>query len=111
GIPRFSVETSVGTPSDVGDLARRSGVDIAVRGQGALGSMIVGVSHLETQPNMNPVFAKGRMSFTGVDARWMHAGVQLRGEWIWGQPFDGTTTDGGYADLLVHRPAMGPLTL
>ena len=27
-----------------------------------------------------------------------------------GRPFDGTHTDGGYVDLLVHRPAMGPVT-
>jgi hypothetical protein len=36
--------------------------------------------------------------------------VQARGEWIAGRPFDGTTTDGGYADVIVHRPAMGPMS-
>jgi hypothetical protein len=27
-----------------------------------------------------------------------------------GRPFDGTTTTGGYADLIVHRPGMGPVS-
>ena len=46
----------------------------------------------------------------GVDVRWMAGGVQVRGEWLGGQPFDGTRTTGGYVDLIVHRPVMGPLT-
>ena len=40
----------------------------------------------------------------------MHDGVLVRGEWITGRPFDGTTTDGWYADLMLHRVAMGPVT-
>jgi hypothetical protein len=56
-------------------------------------------------------FAHGRARFGGLDLRWMHAGVLLRGEWITGQPYDGTATRGGYADLVVHRPALGPVTL
>ena len=55
-------------------------------------------------------YAKGQVAFTGVDVRWMRNGVQLRGEWIWGQPFDGTRTHGGYVDAIVHRPIMGPVT-
>ena len=35
--------------------------------------------------------------------------VVASGEWITGQPFDGTTTDGWHADVAVHRPPMGPL--
>ena len=27
-----------------------------------------------------------------------------------GRPFDGTTVRGGYADVFVHRPSMGPVT-
>jgi hypothetical protein len=50
------------------------------------------------------------MEFTGLDLRWMHGGVQLRGEWLGGRPFDGTTTTGWYADAIVHRVAMGPVT-
>ena len=38
------------------------------------------------------------------------AGIQARGEFITGRPFDGTTTTGGYVDLLVHRVGMGPVT-
>ena len=37
-------------------------------------------------------------------------GVQVRGEWIDGRSFAGTRTFGGYADLIVHRPFMGPVT-
>ena len=48
--------------------------------------------------------------FGGVDVRWMRDGVQLRGEFIAGRPFDGARTDGGYLDLIVHRPSMGPVT-
>jgi hypothetical protein len=40
----------------------------------------------------------------------MRDGIQLRGEWITGQPFDRTTTTGWYADAIVHRVAMGPVT-
>jgi hypothetical protein len=40
----------------------------------------------------------------------MKGGVQLRGEWLAGRPFDGTHTTGGYLDVLVHRRRMGPVT-
>ena len=50
------------------------------------------------------------MEFSGLDLRWMRDGVQFRGEWITGRPFDGTTTSGWYADAIVHRVAMGPVT-
>ena len=40
----------------------------------------------------------------------MKSGVQLRGEWIDGRPFQGVKTRGGYADVLIHRPVMGPIT-
>ena len=40
----------------------------------------------------------------------MSNGVQARGEWITGRPFDETTTTGGYADVIIHRPMMGPIT-
>jgi hypothetical protein len=110
GTPRFSLETSVGVPGDVGEATRRQGVDAVVRGQGAVGPMIVGLSYITTSPNLPASFAHGHAVFTGVDARWMRDGVQVRGEWLWGQPFDGTTTTGGYVDLIVHRPSMGPVT-
>jgi hypothetical protein len=110
GIPQFYVETSVGVPADVGDERRRSGFDSVVRAQGYYGSWIVGASYLRTQPTQPESFAKGRAEFTGVDLRWTRNGVVVRGEWITGQPFDGTTTDGWYADLLLHRVAMGPIT-
>jgi len=110
GVPRLSVEASVGAPADVGAAPRHDGFDAIVRGQATAGSFIIGFSHSSTRPNYPELFAHGRAIFSGVDARWMQNGVQLRGEWIWGKPFDGTTTDGGYLDLIVHRPSMGPIT-
>lgn len=110
GTPRLSFEASVGVPGDVGEAKRRSGLDTVLRGQGAFGSMIVGVSHIDTRPYQSPRFARGHAVFTGIDVRWMRDGVQARGEWIAGRPFDGTTTTGGYADVIVHRPGMGPLS-
>jgi hypothetical protein len=55
-------------------------------------------------------FAQGRSLFNGVDGRFSSRGIQVRGEWIFGRPFDGVTTTGGYLDLLVHRRALGPVT-
>jgi hypothetical protein len=111
GVPAASVEASVGTPADVGTARRRGGVDAVVRAEVARGPVVVGVSYLDTTPDMPARFAHGRARFGGLDLRWMHAGVLLRGEWITGQPYDGTATRGGYADLVVHRPALGPVTL
>ncbi len=111
GVPQASVETSVGRPADVGTARRRGGIDTVVRGQFAHGPVVVGVSYLNTTPDMPERFARGRARFGGLDARWMHAGVLLRGEWLSGRPFDGTATRGGYADLVVHRPGLGPVTL
>ena len=110
GVPRLTVETSLGVPADVGDAVRRRGLDTVVRVQGVIRTAIIGASHIRTLPYQSPRFAHGRAEFTGVDARWMRCGVQLRGEWIGGQPFDGTTTTGWYADAIVHRPAMGRFT-
>jgi hypothetical protein len=110
GIPALSIEASSGRPADIGEARRRAGFDAVVRVQGVLRSLILGVSHIRTNPYQPASFASGRAVFTGIDARWMLDGVQLRGEWIAGQPFDGTSTSGGYLDLLVHRPAMGPVT-
>lgn len=110
GQPRLSVEASVGVPGDVGEAIRRPGVSTVARGQAAMGAWIVGASYIDTTPYLPARFASGRARFGGVDVRWMSNGVLVRGEWIGGQPFDGTRTTGGYADLLVHRPGMGPVT-
>jgi hypothetical protein len=40
----------------------------------------------------------------------MSSGLQVRGEWIFGRPFDGVTTRGGYVDVSVHRRGFGPVT-
>jgi hypothetical protein len=110
GVPRLTVETALGAPADIGSAPRRSGLDTVVRVQGYAGSLIIGVSHIRTSPAEAFRFASGRSDFTGVDARWMAGGVQLRGEWIAGRPFDGASTTGGYVDVLMHRPIMGPVT-
>ena len=110
GVPKLTVEASFGRPADVGEAVRRGGLDRVVRVQSAFGQAIVGVSHIRTKPYQNPRWAHGDAEFTGVDVRWMAGGVQLRGEWIGGRPFDGTTTTGWYADAIVHRRGMGPVT-
>jgi len=108
GWPRLSLEASVGVPGDVSDEGRRMGTDTVLRGQGAIGALIVGGSFMRSGPASED--APGHARFQGIDARWMRQGIQVRGEWIWGQPFDAASTRGGYLDLIVHRPAMGPVT-
>lgn len=110
GVPWLTFETTVGRPGDVGAAARQPGLDTVVRAQGSAGAFIVGLSHIRTLPDQTGSFVQGRKEFTGLDLRWMRGGVQLRGEWIEGQPFDGATTTGWYADVIVHRVAMGPVT-
>jgi hypothetical protein len=110
GVPNLTFETSVGRPGDVGAAIRQPGLDTVVRVQSSAGPFIVGLSHIRTLPDLTGSFIHGPMEFTGLDLRWMRGGVQLRGEWIKGQPFDGTTTTGWYADAIVHRVAMGPVT-
>ena len=110
GKPRLTFEGSVGSPGDVGEAIRRPGVTAVVRTQAALGAWILGASYIDTTPYMPARYAPGRARFGGVDLRWMSNGVFVRGEWLGGQPFDGTRTTGGYADLVVHRPMMGPVT-
>lgn len=110
GVPRLSLEASVGRPGDVGTAQRRPGWTSVLRAQGAAGPFVIGVSAIDTMPYQPVTFAKGRARFAGLDARWMAHGVQLRGEWLGGRPFTGTSTTGGYLDLLVHVPGMGPVT-
>jgi hypothetical protein len=110
GVPRLTVEASIGRPGDVGSAVRRPGVDTVMRIQSFVGPFIAGVSRTQTSPYLPESFARGKSVFTGVDLRWMHGGVQLRGEWITGRPFNGTTTSGWYTDAIVHRVAMGRIT-
>ena len=110
GVPSLQMEYTAATPSDTGDEQRRDGLDQVVRVQGYYGDLVVGASHIRTQPYQPARYAFGDAVFSGVDVRWMRSGVQLRGEWIDGQPFDDMHTRGGYLDAFVHRPAMGPVT-
>jgi hypothetical protein len=110
GTPRLFGEISLGMPQDESELHRARGFDRVGRVQATVGDVIVGASYIHTQPFKEQVWASGDTEFAGVDARWMRGGVQLRGEWINGHPFAGTRTFGGYADLMVHRQFMGPIT-
>jgi hypothetical protein len=110
GTPRLSVEASLGVPADIGTFnTRRPGLDRVFRVQGYVQDLVLGVSHINSEPNA-PSWARGRLAFTGIDARWTRSGIQLRGEWIIGQPWDNTATDGWYVDAIVHRRFMGPVT-
>ena len=80
-----------------------------MRVQGYHANLVVGASYMRTQP-ARPRTPTSRMEFTGVDVRWMRDGVQLRGEWVDGQPNDSRHTRGGYIDAFVHRRQMGPVT-
>jgi hypothetical protein len=110
GTPRLFAEVSLSMPQDEGDLHRARGFDRMGRVQATVGDVIVGASYIHTLPFKEQFWAEGDTEFAGVDARWMRGGVQLRGEFINGHPFAGTRTFGGYADLMVHRPFMGPIT-
>jgi hypothetical protein len=111
GTPGLSVEASVATPGDNSAvLRRRTGLGGVVRVQGFYKALVIGVSHINSEPYV-PASYPGRMAFSGVDVRWTHAGIQLRGEWMAGQPWDGQRTIGGYADASIHRPFMGPVTI
>jgi hypothetical protein len=110
GVPRLFVQAALGAPADVGAAVRHPGLDSVVRAQASFGPFVIGASHISTNPNFPRRYAHGRATFTGVDGRWMHGGVAVKGEWLDGQPFDGTRTYGGYIDLSVHRPSLGPVT-
>ena len=110
GTPRLQAEVSLGIPQDEDIQQRRRGFDRVARVQGSFGPWVVGGSYIHTQPSQARTFARGSTEFTGVDARWMMGGVQVRGEWINGRSFSGTRTFGGYADVIVHRAFMGPIT-
>src|SRR5206468_4437849 len=103
-------EATLAAPADIGEVVRGSGVDAIVRVQGYVGPLIAGVSHMRTPNSQLALDPSGRTKVTGIDLRWMHAGVQLRGEWVTGRPFGGATTAGWYGDALIHRMFMGPVT-
>ncbi|MEZ5288170.1 MAG: hypothetical protein R2712_25905 [Vicinamibacterales bacterium] len=110
GASRVSLELSASRPADVGDAIRRSGTTTAARVEATFGPAIVGASRVDTTPYLPESFARGRARYTGVDLRAMVRGVQVRGEWLDGQPFDGPTTAGGYLDLIVHTRRMNRVT-
>ena len=110
GVPRLTVEAALGVPADVGPSVRRSGLDSVIRVQSFYGPLIAGVSHIRTSPLRSAEVDHGRADFTGLDLRWTHNGIQMRGELMTGHPSVGTTTTGWYTDGLIHLAAMGPVT-
>jgi hypothetical protein len=110
GTPSLSVQASLGVPSDEGNERRCRALDVVVRGQAYYRSFIVGVSSMRSRPSDPRHLDDGNLVFHGVDVRWMRGGVQLRGEWIAGRPFDDVATQGGYVDAIVHPIWMGPVT-
>jgi hypothetical protein len=109
GTPQLLFEASVGAPQER-ESRRRGGTSSVLRAQAYRGDWIVGASYIDTPRVRSMPFADGRARFTGIDARWMDRGVQLRGEWISGKPFNDTITRGWYIDGIVHRLSMGNVT-
>ena len=110
GVPALHVQTSISVPRDEGADRRTHGLTQVIRAQAYARNVILGASYLRTPPSDPRPFATGRMVFRGVDVRWMHGGVELRGEWIDGRPFDGVVTRGGYLDAMVRHPGLGRVT-
>jgi hypothetical protein len=110
GVPSFTLETSVAVPLDSGHDPRPTTPDLVVRAQTYRGPLIVGASYLSSRAYAEGPWVEGRTTFGGVDARWMQGGVHVRGEWLFGRPWSGVATYGGYVDLSVHRERMGPVT-
>ena len=111
GLPQLFVEASISRPHDVGTSHRWKGADESVRLQGYYGPIIVGVSHMRSNPYLPARFAHGRQAFSGVDVRWASSvGVQVRGEAIKGHSYEGVSTTGWYVDGIVHHVGMGPFT-
>ncbi len=111
GVSRVSIELSASKPADVGAAIRRDGSPtLTGRAEVVAGPAVVGVSRIDTTPYAPARFASGRSRFTGIDVRVMTGGVQVRGEWLEGQPFAGRTTTGGYLDLIVHTRRMDRVT-
>jgi hypothetical protein len=109
GTPHLQVEASLGTPQDVEEVRER-GLDAVARVQGYHGPLIVGASYVHTRPYPSRSYIHGTAHYTGVDARWMRGGVQVRGEWISGVPFQNARIRGWYVDAMVHRPSLGLVT-
>jgi hypothetical protein len=107
GVPALSVEASVGTPLDASQYPRPHTLDASVRVQAFHGPFIVGASYLSSRAHAEGPWVEGRTTFGGIDGRWMHAGIQVRGEWLFGRPWTGVATRGGYIDVTVHRRGMG----
>jgi hypothetical protein len=110
GVPGVTVDAVLAVPGDVGEVSRRSGVDAIVRVQGYYGPLIAGASYMSTPLAEPALVPGGRNRVAGIDLRWMHAGVQLRGEWVTGRPYGAQKSTGWYTDALIHRTAMGPVT-
>jgi hypothetical protein len=109
GTPHLQLGASVGVPQE-DEETRRRGLNAVVRLQGYRGPLILGASYMHTRPYPSKSYIHGNGYYTGVDARWMRGGVQLRGEWISGVPFQNARIQGWYIDAMLHRPALGSVS-
>ena len=112
GTPRLQAEVSLGIPQDEDVQRRRRGFDRVVRAADRDRRRSSSAAATSTRSRREQRVLRARQhGVPGASTRrWMRGGVQVRGEWIDGRSFAGTRTYGGYADLIVHRPFMGPVT-
>lgn len=110
GGSHLQVEGSVGTPGDIGTAQRRGGVSATIRAQAYYRTLVLGVSRISSEPYAPARYARGRLAFTGIDGRFSHSGVIVRGEWVSGRPWSAPETNGWYVDGIIHRRFMGPVT-
>ena len=111
GSPRLFLESSLGVPGDEGGLRRRRGLDRSIRVQGYYKALIVGASRLYSgRDRALGDFAHGESLFNGVDGRFTTAGSSSVANGFSDGRSTGSTTTGGYLDLLVHRRALGIVT-
>jgi len=107
--PHLQLEASSGVPRDA-EGRRRSNGDLVARIQAYQGPLILGVSHIVTDPPADEPFATGRSQFTGLDFRLTYAGLQVRGEWLAGRQISDTYTQGWYVDAIAHEPSLERIT-
>ena len=110
GAPALFVQTTLGVPQDEGPQQRQAGLDAVIRAQGYARGLIVGVSYLRA-PSDGAASCTATWRFAGADARWTYGGLELRGEWIDGRPFDGVCSRvGAISTASSTAPFMGPVT-
>ena len=89
--PRRRSRRASARPADVGEAIRRAGLDTVLRAAGRPRPVILGASYIDTMPvHAGALRARAAPASAASTCAWMRAGVQVRGEWLGGRPFDGT---------------------